>query len=60
MKAEFALELVFPLHEHGGRRRNQDQVDRPPQQQLANDQVLPKPTSSAHARQPQGLAQREH
>jgi hypothetical protein len=29
-QAELAFELVLPLHEHGGRRGDHDQVDTPP------------------------------
>jgi hypothetical protein len=56
-KVRIALELVLPLHDHGG----DAQVDAPAQEQLAHDRptstVLPRPTSSA-IRQLQRLAQR--
>ena len=66
-EAELALELVLPLHEHGGRRGDHDQVDAPPQQQLADDEPGLDGLAETDvvgdqqidARQPQRLAQRQ-
>ena len=66
-EAELALQLVLPLVRHGGRRRDDDQVDAASQQQLARDQARLDRLAEADvvgdqqvdARQPQRLAQRQ-
>ena len=66
-EAELALKLVLPLHRHGGRRGDDDEIDAPAQQQLARDEAGLDRLAEADvvgdqevdARKPQRLAQRQ-
>jgi hypothetical protein len=66
-QAKFGLQLVLPLQRHGGRCGHQNEVDPPPQQELAQDETGLYGLAETHvvgdqhidARQAQRLAQRQ-
>jgi hypothetical protein len=65
VRLNFALEFVLPLHDPGRWRRDDDQIDAAPEQELARDKPgldgLTEPdvirNEKVHPRQPQRLAQ---